>query len=314
MADDASRRGTHGQGGAPAPRHAKHAAPRSQQASPAWRSGSAHPAARPAAHAAAARQSYRETEGRFPAADLANNSDVDSLEQAAPRPVMDPAETGSFQRIDASQGAVVTDRHNVGETTEFSAEAIRRAEQERLRGSRRPKVRSHEAKTKMSRPIAIVLIVVALVVIIVGVRLAISAIDSGRDDGQDQVAEQAQAEADGSIEYRGTTFSLQQQDDGTYALMGKTDDQDDATAYFTIPGTPVQLVLYNGALVIPENLPDGTWDVLAYTMGAGGVPTQVVDSDGNPVVGQGQIASVELQDPDLVVTGADGAVTRVALA
>ena len=83
-------------------------------------------------------------------------------------------------------------------------------------------------------------------------------------------------------------------------------------AVFDFDGTPVQLVLYNGALIIPENL-DGSWDVLSYTIGAGALPTQVMGPDDNPVTGEGSIDSVKLSDPNLVVTDSSGKTTNVAL-
>ena len=49
-------------------------------------------------------------------------------------------------------------------------------------------------------------------------------------------------------------------------------------------------------------------------MGAGGLPTQVVDADGNAVGGQGELVSVSLEDPNLVVTDSSGSTTTVALA
>lgn len=307
MADNASRKQPRSQRTA-APKHAKHAAaPQRQRASSSWRS-------KDPAQAAASQSSYQKTEKNFSAADLANNSDVDSLEQVAPRPVLDPAATGSFQRINPSQGAVVTDRHNVEETSEFSVEAIQRAEHVRLHGARRPQVRTHETKVKISRPLTIVLGVIAALVIIAGVRLVLGALSSTNEANQEEAVEQTQVAIDGSIDYHGTIYSLQQQEDGSYALMGQASDQGTATAYFSLSGTPVQLVLYNGALLIPENLSDGSWDVIAYTMGAGGMPTQVVDADGNAIVGEGEITSVELQDPNLLVSDSTGATTEVSLA
>ncbi|MBP3885560.1 MAG: hypothetical protein J6D54_11590, partial [Olsenella sp.] len=79
-----------------------------------------------------------------------------------------------------------------------------------------------------------------------------------------------------------------------------------------LEGTPVQLVLYNGALFIPENF-DGSWDILGYTMGAGSLPTQVVNASGEAITGKGQISSAALSGSNLVITDSSGATTTVAL-
>ena len=34
-----------------------------------------------------------------------------------------------------------------------------------------------------------------------------------------------------------------------------------------LPGTPIGLLFYNGTFYMPENLEDGTWDVMCYTLG-----------------------------------------------
>ena len=78
-----------------------------------------------------------------------------------------------------------------------------------------------------------------------------------------------------------------------------------------IPGKPAQLVLYNGTIIIPESLDEGTWDVLAYTVGSGSSP--VVDEDGSPVGGPGSIAKAELKGSSLLVTDDAGKVTTVSL-
>ena len=56
-------------------------------------------------------------------------------------------------------------------------------------------------------------------------------------------------------------------------------------------GTPVTLILYNSVIVVPENKSDGTWDVVAYTIGGDSEPVSVVDSSGNAITGTGTIAS-----------------------
>jgi hypothetical protein len=48
-------------------------------------------------------------------------------------------------------------------------------------------------------------------------------------------------------------------------------------------------------------------------MGAGAMPTQVVNSEGEAVTGKGKIAQVELASPNLIITDESGAKVTVAL-
>ncbi len=121
----------------------------------------------------------------------------------------------------------------------------------------------------------------------------------------------AQVAIDQNIEYEGSTYLLQKRDDGTYELA-RQDKDGSSTSLFDCSGEPVQLILLNGTLLVPENVGDG-WDVLAYMVGASSVGSQVVDGDGNAIVGQGSIQSVEMGKNSLVVTDSTGAQTTVGL-
>lgn len=127
-------------------------------------------------------------------------------------------------------------------------------------------------------------------------------------------AETQQAQSDENIIYHGLTYYIEQGSDGVYTLMSapKKGSQD-ATALCKLSGTPVQMLLYNGALVIPENKSDGTWDIIAYTMGLGAEPTQVTDKDGAALVKQGSISRVKLEGASLHVTDDAGKETTVML-
>ena len=73
---------------------------------------------------------------------VGHDYDSDGMaEQAAPRPVLDPAATGSFQRIDASMGAKVETRSNVETLSADSTTSWRRSgygSERRLSGAYRP--------------------------------------------------------------------------------------------------------------------------------------------------------------------------------
>ena len=82
---------------------------------------------------------------------------------------------------------------------------------------------------------------------------------------------------------------------------------------FELKGEPVTLILHDSAFVVPENLSDGTWDVMALTLGGGGMPMQVTDSEGNPVVGTGRIAEASLDEDIVVVTTDAGEQVSISL-
>jgi hypothetical protein len=210
----------------------------------------------------------------------------------APRPIdVDPQETGSFQRIDASQGARVTTRANAGETNPHM-EGARRIEAVRM-SSGRPKVERHETAVESNARVFLVLGIAALVVVAIVGRLLVSALVSVEETPEEQVMEQAQVTGDDGIEYRGTTYALRQKGEA-YALVSTAEGQDEEAVLCELKGTPVTLVLYNTVFVIPENLPDGTWDLIAYPLGAGAVTQQVTDSEGKPIVEPGQISEATL--------------------
>ena len=132
---------------------------------------------------------------------------------------------------------------------------------------------------------------------------------AAREEQAEHDAGHEQADVDGTVSYGGETYSLQQADDGSWSLVNSAGE-----ALVALEGTPVALVRTGDTLLVPENR-DGGWDVPCYVVGGHtqGI-TYVVGSDGNPVQGSGDIASVELDGTTLRVTGADGSTTDVALA
>ena len=117
---------------------------------------------------------------------------------------------------------------------------------------------------------------------------------------------------DQSIRYRDATYSLREQDDGTYAIVAAATKGEGLQVLSTVPGTPASLVLYKGTIVVPENL-DGNWDVYAYTIGMGTPASAVVGSDGKAVGGSGTIKSVKLSQQGIAVTTDSGDTTSVTL-
>ena len=122
------------------------------------------------------------------------------------------------------------------------------------------------------------------------------------DAGQEQVG------VDGTVSYAGQTYALSQGEDGVWSLVYSSGEP-----VFELPGTPVALVRTADTLLVPENV-DGGWNVACYVIGghSSGI-TYVVDAEGNPAGGSGEIESVELDGTTLRVT-AGGTTTDVALA
>ena len=256
-------------------------------------------------------------------------------EQEAPRPIgVDPAQTGAFARIDASQGATVETRDNIGKISRTGDLATRdengwlhmvgRAHRMINTAGELVAPPSVERALRTLEAVSDALVVglpderwgqvvAALIVLGISFVLLRGCIESANKVSEQvgQPPQQTQTSAEGSVTYQGTVFSISKQDEGTYALVGRRENSASGDAYMQIPGKPAQLVLYNGTIIIPESLDEGRWDVLAYTVGSGSSP--VVDEDGNPVGGPGSIAKAELKGSSLLVTDDAGKVTTVSL-
>ncbi|MDO4798545.1 MAG: hypothetical protein Q4A01_11080 [Coriobacteriales bacterium] len=197
----------------------------------------------------------------------------------APRPVdADSVANGSFEHLGEGQGAV------------SASQGARTA-------SHHPHGSQEEGKPISKRVVAII-IVGAVLAIAVSVFLFVrilSAASAAKAPGE--VVEQTVVSREEPITYRGYTYELVKGNKG-YALEETQDSGNGKMASLgDLPGDPVCLVLFNGALIIPENLEDGTWDVMAYTIGSGW--SQIMDHDGNVLGGEGTIAEGTLDGSNL---------------
>lgn len=210
-------------------------------------------------------------------------------EDAAPRPVDDT--TASFQKLSSSEGAVM------------GADAVREQEQDSPDDEQRPGHR-----------FILVLAIVVVVVIAAGFYLFANSCSSEQpaSSGDQPVTEQTQTTVDNGIEYRGATYALATNDSGAYVLRetNSADGTPTTIDLTQLDGTPVTLVLYNGAFIMPENKGDGTWDVLSYTIGSGAGP--ISDQSGEPVGGKGTISDASLDGSNLNLT-IDGSQQTVPL-
>ncbi len=116
----------------------------------------------------------------------------------------------------------------------------------------------------------------------------------------DQRVEQTQDDENQGISYGGYTYSVQPKADGVGYAFVRQQGSEEPTVLFDLTGTPVTVVLYNGAFLIPENL-GSSWDVVSWVMGDGSVPQQLT-ANGNPVMGDGTISSAKLEGSTLTLS------------
>lgn len=227
--------------------------------------------------------------------------------EGSPRPIsVDPAATGSFSTIRQGRGAVTTTRENAGRAAEAGRASVART----VRAGQGTRKKPQPSKAPL--PVLVGIGVAALVVVVLAVVL-LSALISPRAPEGDEAATSVAAEtvvaANEGVESGGFTYSLSQ-GEGGWELVRSSGGQD--TSLATLSGEPVCVTLYQGTLFIPENLSDGTWDIICYVLGDGSTTTQLLGSDGNPVTGSGTVQSATVDGSSLVLTG-DGVSQSVAL-
>ena len=242
--------------------------------------------------------------------------DVD--DGSAPRQSAAPA--GSLKTLSAGQGARVTTRDNASEAADIARDrAAERSRSRRLRGRNRPRY-GKEPERKPVNPKFVLLVIAGVVGLFVILAIvAVVTFLAAQDNPQPQEPaagveepQQVQTTADGSVTYQGVSYSLEATGDGTYAVIA-SDSKGNKTQEFTVSGTPVSLILYNSVIVVPENKSDGTWDVVAYTIGGDSAPMAVADSSGNAITGTGTISTATLDGSVVHVTDSTGATTDIAL-
>lgn len=242
--------------------------------------------------------------------------DVD--DGSAPRQSAAPA--GSLKTLSAGQGARVTTRDNAAEAADIARDrAAERSRSRRLRGRNRPRY-GKEPERKPVNPKFVLLVIAGVVGLFVILAIvAVVTFLAAQDNPQPQEPaagveepQQVQTTADGSVTYQGVSYSLEATGDGTYAVIA-SDSKGNKTQEFTVSGTPVSLILYNSVIVVPENKSDGTWDVVAYTIGGDSAPMAVADSSGNAITGTGTISTATLDGSVVHVTDSTGATTDIAL-
>ncbi|WP_333789607.1 hypothetical protein [Parolsenella catena] len=228
----------------------------------------------------------------------------------APRPIgVDPSVTGSFHTIRDGQGAVVATRETASAAADAAREAMGSSKTVRASARRRRAAKPAPAKAPKG---VLVGMVVAVVVVIALATFAVRSLVEPAASGDDAAtaAAQTSVEASGGVSVAGSSYSTRQGDAGWELVKGEGDD---AAVVAQLSGTPVALCLHEGTLFVPENLSDGTWDVICYVVADGSTPTQLLNNDGQPVVGSGELSRAELDGNELVVTDTSGVQTRISL-
>ncbi len=221
-----------------------------------------------------------------------------------------PGETGSLSKLKAGQGAVVTSRSNARHGAE--AALAKGGSHKRLSGKHRPTVKHKSQKIKTNRTLfAVIGVAVVLVVGVIGF-MVYNAANSVHVSNTPPM-ERTTSTLEQGVTVGGHVYGFKE-DGGKYKLMSQNEDGTNATELFEAAGKPVSIVAFDGALLFGENLGDNRWDAMAYTIGDGSVPSQLVGSDGNPVAGDGQLSSSVLEGSSLVLTQTDGHRTVVPLA
>lgn len=211
-----------------------------------------------------------------------NVNDTEELEMDAPRPVdADSVANGSFETLHGDQGAksVSRGRHSANAAGRDGGEGTQPLNKRTL------------------AVIGVAAIVAISVIVVLFVRM-LSASPSTVDNSE---PEQIAVSADEQVSNHGSSYELVQNSEGTYQLVEAVGAGGGTNVVLgDIPGTPANLVLYDGAILIPENLEDGTWDVLAYTIGSGW--TQIMDQEGRIISASGTIEDARLEGTTIVLT------------
>ena len=214
---------------------------------------------------------------------------IDDIGDETPRPIDTTlVDESQFEKLGEGQGTVRKPSHSSARDDEDISKLL-----------------------PVSNRTLIIMVVVALLVIVGIVFGAIHVVNSARIASQqaDQV-ERTVVSADGSVKLRDTTYALKKQDKG-YVLTATRDAADATTTVLgELHGAPVSLVLYDGTILIPENLDDGTWDVAAYTMGVNW--STLMGQDGKPQGGKGVVTDAVLDGSVLRIT-VDGSRVDVSL-
>ena len=223
--------------------------------------------------------------------------------------VSDALDTTGLMTLASGQGARVTTRENASDAAERAREAGELRHAARLTGENRPTYARHEQKkTKMSLPLLIGLIVggVAVVAALMFVVSRCASSVAENPSALDLITSSSTLEATPglSINYDGATYEFSDEG-GTWQLIQTATDKD---VLIEFDGTPVYLVICNETVYAPENLADGTWDIMACLLADGAVAVHVPGASG-----EGVVSSAKLDGDALALTMETGETVSVPI-
>ncbi len=223
---------------------------------------------------------------------------------------VDPEVSGVLPKLDAGEGAVITNRSNAASITGSFAPVDSR----KLEAFKHSKAEAASNEHPRSFKKTIILIL-GFALVFMGIMHLM--LNSPSDEIEDVVTQQSEQRVkvaqDGEVEFREFIFSLSQSGD-TWELIGRPKNgQGEIRKYLTFEGTPVSLILFEGGFIIPENLTNGTWDVVTYTVSDGSVVSKLLDSSGAAVGGSGKVSQAEVSGDTLKITLDGGEVKSITL-
>ena len=233
----------------------------------------------------------------------ANKSERPSIVSSeSPQPVHVDPSTGPFEKLKAGEGALITTRANHAEGAEAAlGKHGGKGASKRLSGAHKPQVEANRPKIKTDKRIIAGLTVAALAVIAaLGFVFWRAMGSTGAATPETSIVEQAAIDPSESFNYGGYDYALTQVNGAKHALTRTASGASEPLVLMELEGTPVAMILYKGAFLIPENL-ENSWDVMAYTLGDGSMPSRLVDSTGSDFVGTGMLVSAELEGNRLVL-------------
>ena len=215
---------------------------------------------------------------------MADIEDTGEFENNTPRPVdADSVARGSFDRLEEGQGAVQASRSARPAPQHATQHVAHHAVQE-------------EGKP-ISKKVAAAIVVGAVAAIAIAVFLFVRILSASRSSEKAPIVEQTVVSSEEAISYRGYTYDLAKGKDAYYLEETREAGAGEKVNLGDLKGEPVSLVLYDGALIIPENLPGEKWDVTAYTIGSGW--SSIMDQEGNARAGDGKIEEARLDGSTL---------------
>ena len=225
--------------------------------------------------------------------------DTDELGANAPKPIDSASvDKGGFERLSRKDGAVrarrgSSPRHGAGEHVATGSHA-----------QSTPMVR-------LSRRTLVGLVVAAVAVIVLCVALFVRVLTSPVP-GSEALSDEAVPGAAEQEESASAEIGYElRESGGSYALVEvRTEGGAQEVVVGSLPGQPVDLVMYQGTILIPENLSDGTWEVSAYTNDGSWTP--IASQDGQAVGGKGTISEASLDGSSLRLV-VDGETVEVPL-